>query len=42
MIADHRRGGGMAMLATHGPLDLGEAATLDMADFAVARPGVAA
>jgi heme exporter protein A len=42
MIADHRRGGGMAMLATHGPLDLGEAATLDMADFAVARPDVAA
>jgi heme exporter protein A len=42
MIADHRKGGGMVVLATHGPLDLGAAGTLDMADFAVGRPGVAA
>jgi len=42
MIAAHRDGGGMAVLATHGPLDLGGTGTLDMAEFAVARPGAAA
>lgn len=42
MIADHRGGGGITVLATHGALDLGAETSLDMADFAVARPGVAA
>ncbi len=42
MIAAHRRDGGLVVLATHGPLDLGETGTLDMAEFAVARPGAAA
>ncbi len=42
MIAVHRRDGGLVVLATHGPLDLGGTGTLDMAEFAVARPGAAA
>jgi len=42
MIAEHRRSGGMVVLATHGPLDLGVAGTLEMAAYAVARPGAAA
>lgn len=42
MITVHRRDGGLVVLATHGPLGLMETGTLHMADFAVARPGMAA
>lgn len=38
MIAEHRRGGGMVALSTHTEMNLGRAETLDLADFAVARP----
>jgi heme exporter protein A len=41
MIADHREAGGMLVMATHGPIDLKEAGSLDMTEFAVARPGAA-
>lgn len=39
-LAAHRAGGGMVVLATHTPIDLPGAETLDLADFAVA-PGEA-
>lgn len=42
MIAEHRTHGGMVILAMHGQFALGRCGTLDMADFAIARPGAAA
>jgi len=37
MLDDHRRRGGMVVLSTHVDLRLGDAATLDLGAFAVAR-----
>ena len=37
LLAAHRDAGGMVVLSTHGPLDLGPAETLQMARFAIAR-----
>ena len=37
LLAAHRDAGGMVVLSTHGPLDLGPAETLQMARFAIGR-----
>ena len=37
LLAAHRDSGGMVVLSTHGPLDLGPAETLQMAQFAIVR-----
>jgi heme exporter protein A len=42
LIAEHRRNGGMVVLSTHVDLGLGDADTLDLGAYAVARPTLAA
>lgn len=37
LVAEHRRRGGMVVLSTHVDMNLAQAATLDLATFAVAR-----
>lgn len=42
LIADHRAAGGIVAAATHVPIDLPDAESLDMADFAPGKKSVAA